>query len=374
MGVRERYQETTCPHLPALPVVPDPRASSTGLCSAYAAAAAAAAASSAAVTVAQGSSQTVRCGGGSGAAYVTLWGLGAAAELKVTAGKRGVSLHYCFFGLPKRWLAALVVTAACAGSSPASSLTLRPPARPPRSSSSSSPPPLPRYADWGASPFQSFGAGVAAAAKAVKAKRAAVTLVSSVGGGAPGLLPLSAEDAAAAAGRVANGVVNGAFESTRFKSKPKAWPLESGACAPCLLHVCEQGRQAEVRAGLPAGGRAGSWWARRLAGERREARACAGVVAMDPGLDAYPSYLSPITLCNPHTTLPAPQWSYCLGGRTRAPPSRAAGRWRRERCCAATLSKRPPTSARPGEGQRGGVSRVLVVVLKLVGDSKMWDE
>ena len=140
MGVRERYQETTCPHLPALPVVPDPRASSTGRCSAYAAAAAAAAAaSSAAVTVAQGSSQTVRCGGGSGAAYVTLWGLGAAAELKVTAGKRGVSLHYCFFGLPKRWLAALVVTAACAGSSPASSLTLRPPARHARRP----PPPLP---------------------------------------------------------------------------------------------------------------------------------------------------------------------------------------------------------------------------------------
>ncbi|GAB4822773.1 hypothetical protein N2152v2_009819 [Parachlorella kessleri] len=68
-------------------------------------------------------------------------------------------------------------------------------------------------ADWGASPFQTLGACVASAAKSVKAKSAAVALVGAT------LEP-------AAAGRIANGVINGGYESTRFKTKPTPSPLE----------------------------------------------------------------------------------------------------------------------------------------------------
>jgi leucyl aminopeptidase len=73
--------------------------------------------------------------------------------------------------------------------------------------------------EWGASPWHALGAAVAAAAKANKATTAAVAVV----GGAA----LSAETLAEGAGRVANGAVNGAFESTRFKSKPNTSPLAS---------------------------------------------------------------------------------------------------------------------------------------------------
>lgn len=103
-----------------------------------------------------GSSQTVRCGGGSAAHYVTLCGLGPRDKLKVVA-------------------------------------------------------------DWGTSPFQSLGACVAAAAKSAKAKTAAVALLDS---------PLADADAAAAAGKVANGLLNGGYESTRFKTKPAKPTLE----------------------------------------------------------------------------------------------------------------------------------------------------
>ena len=109
----------------------------------------------------QGSSQTVRCGRGASARYVSLVGLGAVDKAKATA-------------------------------------------------------------DWGASPYQTLGAAVAAAAKAVKAKSAAVALV----GGAP-----PAGEAAAAAGKVANGLANGAYESHRFKTKPALPTLQSGAAS-----------------------------------------------------------------------------------------------------------------------------------------------
>lgn len=73
-------------------------------------------------------------------------------------------------------------------------------------------------ADWGASPFQTLGGSIASAAKAGKAKSVAVALVGS---------PLSEEDTAAAAGKVANGIVNGAYEATRFKTKPNLSTVES---------------------------------------------------------------------------------------------------------------------------------------------------
>lgn len=128
--------------------------------------------------------------------------------------------------------------------------------------------------DWGASPFQTLGAAAAAAAKASKAKSAAVALVgSSLSGARTGwwengveglvaggnmevalllvacpsvwdgrqpahpsnrtvppccLCPATDADAAGAAGRVANGLLNGAYEPTRFKSKPNTSTLESG--------------------------------------------------------------------------------------------------------------------------------------------------
>ena len=77
-------------------------------------------------------------------------------------------------------------------------------------------------AEWGLSVWQTFGNAVASTAKTNKAKTAAITIV---GGGANA-------DAAAVAGRIANGIVNGAYESTRFKSAKAASsspgsPLES---------------------------------------------------------------------------------------------------------------------------------------------------
>ncbi|KAI3433435.1 hypothetical protein D9Q98_003250 [Chlorella vulgaris] len=74
--------------------------------------------------------------------------------------------------------------------------------------------------DWGASPLQALGSGAAAAAKAHKAKRVGVAVVGT---------NFSDDDTAAAAGKVANGFVNGAYESTRFKSKSKDSSVESVA-------------------------------------------------------------------------------------------------------------------------------------------------
>jgi hypothetical protein len=46
------------------------------------------------------------------------------------------------------------------------------------------------------------------------------------------------EDAAAAAGKVANGIVNGAYEATRFKSKPNLSLLEKGGSPNGTLLSC----------------------------------------------------------------------------------------------------------------------------------------
>jgi leucyl aminopeptidase len=72
-------------------------------------------------------------------------------------------------------------------------------------------------AEWGASVWQTFGGAVAATAKANKAKTAAVTIVGS----------LADDKKAAIAGGIANGIVNGAYESTRFKNKPTPSTLEA---------------------------------------------------------------------------------------------------------------------------------------------------
>ncbi|KAL4421979.1 hypothetical protein ABPG77_011002 [Micractinium sp. CCAP 211/92] len=72
--------------------------------------------------------------------------------------------------------------------------------------------------DWGASPFQTLGATVVAAAKANKAKTVAVALVGT---------QLPEADAAEAAGKLANGLLLGAYESTRFKTKPNLSSLET---------------------------------------------------------------------------------------------------------------------------------------------------
>ncbi|KAL4431101.1 hypothetical protein ABPG75_006357 [Micractinium tetrahymenae] len=91
-------------------------------------------------------------------------------------------------------------------------------------------------ADWGASIFQTLGASVAAAAKANKVKSVAVALVGST---------LAAADAAEAAGKVTNGLLGGAYESTRFKTKPNLSSLETvdllfgGAAAAAAI---ERGR------------------------------------------------------------------------------------------------------------------------------------
>ena len=74
-------------------------------------------------------------------------------------------------------------------------------------------------ADWGASVWQTFGSAVATASKTNKAKTSAVTIVGGNG--------LTEDTKIAAASRIANGIVTGGFESTRFKSKPTPSPLES---------------------------------------------------------------------------------------------------------------------------------------------------
>lgn len=74
-------------------------------------------------------------------------------------------------------------------------------------------------AEWGPSVWQSFGSAIAAAAKANKAKKVGVALV--------GASALSDDVKAGAAGKLANGIVNGAYESTRFKTKPTPSLLEN---------------------------------------------------------------------------------------------------------------------------------------------------
>lgn len=73
-------------------------------------------------------------------------------------------------------------------------------------------------ADWGNSVWQTFGNSVASAAKASKAVTAAVALLGA---------SLPADVLPSAAGGVANGIVNGAYESIRFKSKQNPATLES---------------------------------------------------------------------------------------------------------------------------------------------------
>lgn len=72
-------------------------------------------------------------------------------------------------------------------------------------------------AEWGASVWQTFGGAIATAAKTNKAKTAAVTVIGS----------LADDKKAAIAGGIANGIVNGAYESTRFKNKPTPSTLEA---------------------------------------------------------------------------------------------------------------------------------------------------
>lgn len=74
-------------------------------------------------------------------------------------------------------------------------------------------------AEWGPSVWQTLGGNVASAAKTSKAKTAAVAVL--------GASELASDSLDAAAGRVANGIVNGAYESTRFKTKPTLSSLES---------------------------------------------------------------------------------------------------------------------------------------------------
>lgn len=63
---------------------------------------------------------------------------------------------------------------------------------------------------FGPSTFQTFGSAIASAGKSNKAKSVGVFIL---GGG------LSDEDKTVACGGIANGIVNGAYEATRFKSK-----------------------------------------------------------------------------------------------------------------------------------------------------------
>jgi leucyl aminopeptidase len=65
--------------------------------------------------------------------------------------------------------------------------------------------------EWGPSTFQSFGSCIASSAKSNKAKSVAVTILGGL---------CSDDTKAAAAGKVANGFINGGYEATRFKSKP----------------------------------------------------------------------------------------------------------------------------------------------------------
>lgn len=101
-------------------------------------------------------------------------------------------------------------------------------------------------ADWGASVWQSFGNSIATASKSNKAKTAAVTII--------GADAVSEETKVAAAGRIAKGIITGAFESTRFKSNPTPSPLEAvellflgasnAAASESLQHGIAMGRGA----------------------------------------------------------------------------------------------------------------------------------
>ena len=158
-----------------------------------------------------GSSQAVRVGKG-GARWVALCGLGPAAKAATTAdwGKSTFQVNERAGGARE-----------ASGSSSRSSSTWnslfkesprlysQPPKQP-----ASCPPPFP-------SP-KSLGSAVADAAKSSKAKTAAVVW----GLGAP---TPDAAAAAAAAGGVAHGLLSGAYESTRFKTKPTPSPLKSAA-------------------------------------------------------------------------------------------------------------------------------------------------
>jgi len=77
----------------------------------------------------------------------------------------------------------------------------------------------PVNAEWGASAWQNFGSAVASAAKSNKSKTVGVTIA--------GTSSMADDIKISVAGRIANGILNGAYESTRFKSKPNLSILES---------------------------------------------------------------------------------------------------------------------------------------------------
>lgn len=73
--------------------------------------------------------------------------------------------------------------------------------------------------DWGCSVWQTFGSAIASAGKSSKAKTAAAAVI--------GSNSIPSDNLPAIAGRVANGIINGAYESTRFKSKPAPGKMET---------------------------------------------------------------------------------------------------------------------------------------------------
>lgn len=73
--------------------------------------------------------------------------------------------------------------------------------------------------DWGASAWQSLGGAIASAVKGSKTKSVGVTIADA------GLV--SEDTKIAAAGKIANGLLNGAYEPTRFKSKTAPTHLNS---------------------------------------------------------------------------------------------------------------------------------------------------
>ncbi|KAG2422596.1 hypothetical protein HXX76_015923 [Chlamydomonas incerta] len=97
-------------------------------------------------------------------------------------------------------------------------------------------------ADWGASPFQALGAGVATLAKANKVAAVGLVLL-------PGAAPAAAQ-AATALAQITSGTLVGGYEATRFKTKksPTASRLASLAVAGTGLPAAEA--DAAIKRGL----------------------------------------------------------------------------------------------------------------------------
>jgi hypothetical protein len=131
------------------------------------------------------------------------------------------------------------------------------------------------------------------------------------------------EDAAAAAGKVANGIVNGAYEATRFKTKPKHSTLETGGCAPPAAAATAL----DLRRGV------------QFTGTSTDLlfKSCHAVPAQTSTL--APAPLSPLLL----------QSSCCSAVMARRRRWRGGGRWRWVRCSPAIWWRRLPTCAHPRE-------------------------